>query len=69
MGRTYTSKRDFDDYDRPQKIKGKKKHSRNLPGHGMRVINNMSEDDYEDDELTYEYDDIHDDDTSIIQRK
>lgn len=50
MGRTYTSKREFDELDRPQKIKGKQlKHSRNMPGQGMRVINSWSEEEYDDD--------------------
>lgn len=65
MGRTYTSKREFDELDRPQKIKGKPlKHSRNMPGRGMRVINNWSEDDYDNDEFDYEYNDEYNDNTS-----
>lgn len=67
MGRTYTSKREFDENDRPQKIKGKSlKHSRNTPGSGMRVINNWSEDDY-DESYDYESDEYYDN-TSQTQR-
>jgi hypothetical protein len=71
MGRTYTNKRDFDDYEKSPKLKGKpSKHSRNISGKGMRVINRLSDDDYEDDEIDLQaYDDEQDENTSIIQRK
>ena len=39
----------FDDEDRNYK-KHKPKHSRNIRGHGMRVINSYDEDYYDDDE-------------------
>jgi hypothetical protein len=71
MGRTYVNKREFDDSDRQQKIKGKSlKHSRNIPGKGMRVINNWSEEEYDDEyETSYETDDEYYDNTSSTQRK
>ena len=69
MGRTYTNKRDFDEWDKPKKSKGKHpKHSRNYTGKGMRVINSMSEDDYDDFESDYEDDDEYYDNTSTTQR-
>ena len=43
MGRS-----NFDDDDRGHK-KHKPKHSRNIRGEGIRVINSYDEDDYEDD--------------------
>jgi hypothetical protein len=68
MGRTYTNKRD-DEWESPSRSKGKyTKHSRNIPGKGMRIINNMSEDDYEDDESEYEDNDKYED-TTLTQRK
>lgn len=76
MGRTYVNKREFDDLDRPQKIKGKSlKHSRNTPGKGMRVINNWSEEDYDEDfdenyeDFAYDESDEYYDNTSSTQRK
>ena len=70
MGRTYVNKREFDELDRPQKIKGKSlKHSRNIPGKGMRVINNWSEEDYDEYDDSYETDDEYYDNTSSTQRK
>ena len=70
MGRTYVNKREFDDSDRQQKIKGKSlKHSRNIPGKGMRVINSWSEEDYDEYDDSYESDDEYYDNTSSTQRK
>ena len=70
MGRTYVNKREFDELDRPQKIKGKAlKHSRNTPGKGMRVINNWSEEDYDEYDDSYETDDEYYDNTSLTHRK
>lgn len=75
MGRTYVNKREFDDLDRPQKIKTKSsKHSRNIPGKGMRVINNWSEEEYDDDfdenyeGFTYDESDEYYDNTPSTQR-
>lgn len=44
------AKKQFEDEDevRPHKKK-KPKHSKNIRGHGMRVINNYEEDDFDDD--------------------
>lgn len=66
MGRTIIKYRDDEDDRRIKSSKGAK-HSRNIPGKGMRVINNWSEEDYDDydsDDLDYEYDA----DTTQIQR-
>jgi len=65
MGRTINK---YDDEDRRKNKPAK--HSRNIPGRGMRVINSWSEeedyDEYEDsDDLDYEYND----NTSQTQRK
>lgn len=55
MGRTYTNGREFDDRDRQQKVKNKhRKHSRNAQGEGMRVINNLSEYEYDDSDEYYD---------------
>jgi hypothetical protein len=59
MGRTINK---YDEEDR-RKIKPAK-HSRNIPGRGMRVINNWSEE-IDSDDLDYEYND----NTSQTQRK
>jgi hypothetical protein len=59
MGRTINK---YDEEDR-RKIKPVK-HSRNIPGRGMRVINTWSEEEDSDD-LDYEYND----NTSQTQRK
>lgn len=59
MGRTINK---YDEEDR-RKIKPAK-HSRNIPGRGMRVINSWSEEENSDD-LDYEYND----NTSQTQRK
>lgn len=56
MGRTISKFRDDDD-DRRKKSSKAAKHSRNVPGQGMRVINNWSEEDYDVDEFD-EYDDF-----------
>lgn len=64
MGRTQQT---FDDEEDRRKIQKRVKHSRNLPGKGMRVINSWSEEfqEEDDDELDYEYDAY----TSQTQRK
>lgn len=64
MGHTQQT---FDDEEDRRKIQKRVKHSRNLPGKGMRIINSWSEESEEDDydELDYEYD-AH---TSQTQRK
>lgn len=70
MGRTYTNKRESDEWDKPKSNKGKhSKHARNVPGRGMRIINSMSEDDYDDFESDYEYEDQYTDNTSLTLRK
>ena len=48
MGRTIHKFRDDDDERRTKTSRGAK-HSRNIPGKGMRVINNWSEENDEDD--------------------
>jgi hypothetical protein len=55
MGRTITRYRDDDDDGGRRKSSKSAKHSRNIPGKGMRVINSWSEDDNSDD-FDYEYD-------------
>lgn len=76
MGRTISKFRDDDDDRRNKSSKGAK-HSRNIPGKGMRVINNWSADDYDYDDID-EYDDFtydesdadeYNDNTSQTQRK
>ncbi len=68
MGRTISKFRDDED-DRRNKSVKPAKHSRNIPGKGMRVINNWSEEEYDEyddfDDLDYE----HNDNTSQTQRK
>ena len=49
MGRTSQTYREYDDEDRSKKNSRGSKHSRNIPGKGMRVINSWYED--EDDEF------------------
>ena len=66
MGRTISKFRDDDDDRRNKSSKGAK-HSRNVPGQGMRVINNWSDDDYDDE--SYEFEDEYYDNTSQTQRK
>lgn len=65
MGRTINK---YDDEDGRRKGKPAK-HSRNIPGQGMRVINNWSEEEYDEDDDSYEFDDEYYDDTSQTQRK
>ena len=67
MGRTISKYRDDDDDRRKKSSKGAK-HSRNIPGEGMRVINSWSADEYDDDD-SYEFDDEYYDNTSQTQRK
>lgn len=72
MGRTNYKYRDDDEDRRKNKSA---KHSKNIPGKGMRVINNWSEeydDDtlYEDEEYLPEYDDDeYYANTTLTQRK
>jgi hypothetical protein len=65
MGRTITKFRDEEDDRRVKSSRGAK-HSRNIPGKGMRVINSWSEEysDYDSDDLDYE----HNANTSQTQR-
>lgn len=62
MGRTIHKYREDDDNRRKNKSA---KHSKNIPGHGMRVINNWSEEDYDDE--SYEDDDEYYDNTTFTQ--
>jgi hypothetical protein len=67
MGRTISKFGDDED-DRRKKSTKSLKHSKNIPGQGMRVINNWSEEDYDtydNSDLDYEYNDY----TSQTQRK
>jgi hypothetical protein len=72
MGRTNYKYRDDDEDRRKNKSA---KHSKNIPGKGMRVINNWSadyedEDLYEDEEYLPEYDDDeYYANTTLTQRK
>lgn len=54
MGRTIHKYRDDEDDRRKNKSA---KHSRNIPGEGMRVINKWSEDEIEDEDEWSEFDD------------
>lgn len=66
MGRTIHKYGEDDDSRRKNKSA---KHSKNIPGHGMRVINNWSEeidDDFESFEIE---DDEYYDNTTFTQRK
>ena len=57
MGKTSHKNRDYDDEDRSRKNSRGHKHSRNVPGQGMRVINSWYEgedDDYFDDDVGVE---------------
>lgn len=67
MGRTYTNKKEYDDWDKSSTSKKTSKHSRNISGKGMRVINNMSEDDYDD--YDNSYDDTYDENTTTYTVK
>jgi hypothetical protein len=64
MGRTIHKYREDDDSRRKNKSA---KHSKNIPGQGMRVINNWSEEDY--DEESYEDEDEYYDNTTFTQGK
>jgi len=67
MGRTISKFRDDED-DRRKKSSKSLKHSKNIPGKGMRVINNWSEEEYDEytiSDLDYEHNDY----TSQTQRK
>jgi hypothetical protein len=64
MGRTIHKYREDDDSRRKNKSA---KHSKNIPGHGMRVINNWSEENY--DEELYETEDEYYDNTTFTQGK
>ena len=66
MGRTISKFRDDEDDRRRKSSKGAK-HSKNIPGQGMRVINNWSEEDY-DDESYDDFDEYYDN-ISQTQRK
>lgn len=72
MGRTLHKFREDDDDRRKNKSA---KHSKNIPGQGMRVINSWSEeeDDYDFDEnyegLSYDESDEYYENTSLTQRK
>lgn len=72
MGRTVHKFRDDDEDRRKNKSA---KHSRNIPGKGMRVINSWSEEDYDDDfdenyeDFTYDESDEYYDNTTSTQRK
>lgn len=67
MGRTISKFRDDEDDRRRKSSKGAK-HSKNIPGQGMRVINNWSADEYDDDD-SYDFDDEYYDNISQTQRK
>lgn len=56
MGRTISKYRDDeDDYGRKKSSKNAK-HSRNIPGEGMRVINKWSEDDIDEEDEWSDFD-------------
>ena len=57
MGRTISKFRDDDDNRKSSKSA---KHSKNIPGEGMRVINNWSEDNFDEDDWS-EVDEYSDD--------
>lgn len=57
MGRTIS--KFHDDDDRNRKSSKGAKHSKNIPGEGMRVINNWSEENLDDD-YTSEFDEYED---------
>lgn len=57
MGKTTYKQKDYEDDDRNFKKSRGAKHSRNIPGHGMRVINSWydeDDDDYFDDDIGVE---------------
>lgn len=66
MGRTKNNHREYDDDDRKHKNSRGAKHSRNIPGKGMRVINSW----YDEDEDEYFDDDVGvEDDVQIVLTK
>jgi hypothetical protein len=66
MGRTIHKYREDEDSRRKNKSA---KHSKNIPGHGMRVINNWSEE-IDDDDKSFEIDeDEYYDNTTFTQGK
>jgi hypothetical protein len=66
MGRTQHNQKSFEDEDRKQKNSRGSKHSRNIPGQGMRVINKWYS---EEDDDTF-YDDVGiSDEVSIVHTK
>ena len=71
MGRTNHKYRDDDEQDRRKNKSAK--HSRNIPGKGMRVINSWSEEEYDSIELYFDDDvdteDEYYDNTTFTQRK
>ena len=70
MGRTISKFRD-DDEDRRKKSSKGAKHSKNIPGEGMRVINNWSEENFNDDdwfEVDEYSDDLHDEYNDYISQ-
>lgn len=67
MGRTISKYRDDEDDRRKKSSKGAK-HSRNIPGEGMRVINNWSTEEYDDDDSYDDFDEYYDN-ISQTQRK
>lgn len=67
MGRTNQKYReDEDEYSRKKSSKTAK-HSRNVPGQGMRVINSWSEEEYDDE--SYDFEDEYYDNTTLTHRK
>jgi hypothetical protein len=67
------SKKNFDEDERAEHRKSKPKHSRNIPGQGMRVINKYIEEDdydpfYDETEIGDEIFITHTKDTSQKQR-
>lgn len=49
MGKTTHKQKNYDEEDRSRKNSRGAKHSRNVPGKGMRVINSWYEEDDDDD--------------------
>jgi hypothetical protein len=66
MGRTQYNYRDEDDDRRKTK---QLKRSKNIPGKGMRVINNWSEDEDDYKKFSYDESDEYYENTSQTQRK
>lgn len=66
MGKTTHKQREYDDEDKNRKHSRGAKHSRNIPGKGMRVINSW----YDDDDSDDFYDDIEmEDGITIVHTK